>query len=105
MTERSAAAGPASGARAGALALAAATLVFVVVLIALVLQMRAGDDPALRAMRAPRVPPRRVLVRRVLERRVVVQLPADAAAPAASASQQVGAAAAFEGASPLTRTS
>ncbi len=101
MTERA----QGSGARAGAIALASAALVFAAVLVALAMQMRAGDDPALRAARPRALPPRRVLVRRVIERRVIVELPANAAAPASSASQQVAAAGAFEGGSPLTRTS
>jgi len=100
MTERGR--GPAT---AGAIAVASAAAVFVAVLVALALQMRAGEDPALRAARPQPLPARHVLVRRVLERRVIVELPANATAPASSASQQVAAAGAFEGGSPLTRTS
>ncbi len=95
----------APGVRSGAPVLAAAALAFAVVLVVLALQMRAGQDPALRAQRPRTPPPRRVLVRRVLERKVIVQLPAHAAAPGPSASQQVAAAGAFEGGSLLTRTS
>lgn len=101
MTERK----QGASARAGAIALASAALVFAVVLVAMAARMREGADPALRGAPPRALPARRVLVRRVLERRVVVVLPAKAAAPASSASQQVAAAGAFEGASPLTRTS
>lgn len=95
----------AAGMRSGAPVLVTAAVAFAVVLVVLALQMRAGQDPALRAGRPRTPPPRRVLVRRVLERRVIVELPAHAVAPGPSASQQVAAAGAFEGGSPLTRTS
>jgi hypothetical protein len=91
--------------RAPAAALSFAAVAFTVVLVALAARVRDGQDPALRANRPPALPPRRVLIRRVLERRVVVHVPADAIAPAPSASQQTSAAGQFAEGAPLARAS
>jgi hypothetical protein len=83
-----------------------AVALFLAVLAVLAVRLRAGEDPALRAARQhASLPARHVLVRRVLERRVVVHVPPTEPAPAASASQQVGAAGAFGATLPTTRTS
>ncbi|MHB8242965.1 MAG: hypothetical protein ACYDHN_13370 [Solirubrobacteraceae bacterium] len=64
-----------------------------------------GQDPALRARAAAAVPPRRVLVRKLVERRVIVHLPPSAPAQATKASQQVSSTGAYPSTSLLTRAS
>ncbi len=83
----------------------AASALFLALLAALALRVSSGQDPALRARAAAApLPPRRVLIRRIYERRVVIHLPASAPPQPTTASQQVGAASAY--ASPLaTRAS
>src|SRR5579884_1723232 len=71
-------------------------------LAVLALRLADGRDPALR-MRAASLPPRRVLIRRIYERRVIVHLPANAPAQASRSAQQVGATGGFA-ASAVTRT-
>ena len=67
--------------------------IFMVVLGLLALQVAAGKDPALRARAATTtLPPRRVLVRKVYERRVIVHLPASSPPQPTQASQQISAA-------------
>ena len=51
---------------------AVAAAVFLVVLVYLALQVRAGRDPALGAMKPAATAPRQVIVRRIIVRRVVV---------------------------------
>jgi hypothetical protein len=79
--------------------------IFMAVLGLLALQVAAGKDPALRARAAATpLPPRRVLVRKVYERRVIVHLPATAPLQPTQASQQVSAASGGYSL-PVTRTS
>jgi hypothetical protein len=79
--------------------------IFMAVLGLLALQVAAGKDPALRARAAATpLPPRRVLVRKVYERRVIVHLPASAPAQPTQASQHLSAAAGGYSL-PVTRTS
>jgi hypothetical protein len=82
----------------------AAGALFLSLLALLAVRVSSGDDPALRAWAAAHAKPRRVLVRKVYEKRVVVHLPAGAPPQSASSSTQVGAAGAF-GSYPLTRSS
>lgn len=107
MTERRVERGPARGSRRRtAIGVAwAATALFLALLAVLAMRVAAGSDPALRARAAvaPR-PPRRVLVRRIYERRVIIHLPPSAPAQPAQASQSVSSSGGY--ASPLTtRTS
>ena len=82
------------------------SLLFLACLAGLAARMSAGEDPALRATHAAALPaPRRVLIRRVVERRVVVHLPPSERAPTSTASQQVGTAGAFSSGGPLTHAS
>jgi hypothetical protein len=83
-----------------------ASVVFLVLLALLAARLSSGRDPALRA-RAGAVPPppRRVLIRRVYERRVIVHLPPTAPARPTQASQQVSAAGGSTSSLPVTRTS
>jgi hypothetical protein len=63
---------------------------FLAVLALLATRVASGQDPALRARAAAApLPPRRVLIRRVIERRVIVHLPPSAHAQPTQASQQV----------------
>jgi hypothetical protein len=81
-------------------------ILFLACLAVLAARLRAGEDPALRAIHASAAQaPRHVLLRRIVERRVVVHLPASEPAPTSSASQQVGATGAFSSSAPITRTS
>ncbi len=75
----------------GALAaLWSAAAVFLALLALLATRVASGQDPALRARAAATpIAPRRVLVRRVIERRVIVHLPPSAPAQPTQASQQV----------------
>ena len=105
MTERPRSSGPAVVRTGGLGAVAwAAGALFLSLLALLAVRVSSGDDPALRALAAAHVKPRRVLVRKVYERRVVVHLPAGAPPQSASSSTQVGAAGAF-GSYLLTRSS
>jgi hypothetical protein len=79
--------------------------VFLALLALLATRVAAGQDPALRARAASTpLPPRRVLVRRIYERKVIVHLPASVPAPPPQASQQVSSAGGY-GSQPVTRTS
>jgi hypothetical protein len=67
-----------------------AAAVFLALLALLAMRVAAGQDPALRARAAAApLPPRRVLIRRVIERRVIVHLPPSAHAQPTQGSQQV----------------
>jgi hypothetical protein len=79
---------------------------FLGVLALLAVRVSAGSDPALRerAAHIP-LPPRRVLVRRVYERKVIVHLPPSAPPQATQASQQVSAGGSYGSSLPITRAS
>jgi hypothetical protein len=80
--------------------------VFLAVLALLALRVATGQDPALRARAAATpLPPRRVLVRRIYERRVIVHLPPTAPAQPSKASEQVSSAGVTAASLPVTRTS
>ena len=84
----------------------AAAGVFLAVLALLALRVATGQDPALRARAAATpLPPRRVLVRRIYERRVIVHLPASAPTQPSKASEQVSSASGATPSPPVTRTS
>ncbi len=100
MTERSARSG-----RSSLAALWATVAMFLVLLAVLALRVAGGQDPALRARAAASVAPRRILVRKVIERRVVVHLPPSAPAQPPQSSQQVSAGGAYPSSLPITRTS
>jgi hypothetical protein len=93
--------------RRGALgAIWTAAAVFLAMLALLATRVATGQDPALRARAAAApLPPRRVLVRRVYERRVIVHLPPSAPPQSSQASQQVSSAGGSASFSPVTRTS
>jgi hypothetical protein len=102
--DRRAAREPRSRGALGAIWVAAA--VFLALLALLAVRVAAGQDPALRARAgAAPLPPRRVLVRRVYERRVIVHLPPSAPAQPTQASQQVSSAGGSTPSLPVTRTS
>jgi hypothetical protein len=83
----------------------ASAAIFLALLAVLATRVAAGQDPALRARAASApLPPRRVLVRRIYERKVIVHLPASAPPQSSQASQQVSAAGGY-GSFPVTRTS
>jgi hypothetical protein len=83
----------------------ASAAIFLALLAVLATRVAAGQDPALRARAASApLPPRRVLVRRIYERKVIVHLPASAPPQSSQASQQVSAAGG-SGSFPVTRTS
>jgi len=83
-----------------------AAALFLALLALLATRVAAGQDPALRARSAAApLPPRRVLVRKVYERRVIIHLPATAPPHASQASQQVSAGGAYSSGLPVTRTS
>jgi len=83
-----------------------AAAVFLLVLALLATRLAAGQDPALRARAAATpLPPRRVLVRKIYERRVIVHLPASAPPQSAQSSQQVSAAGGYSSGLPVTRVS
>ncbi|HYM55916.1 MAG TPA: hypothetical protein VES97_11175 [Solirubrobacteraceae bacterium] len=108
MTDRSAVDRPARPPRSrGALAVIwVSAALFLAVLALLAARVAAGQDPALRARAAATpLPPRRVLVRRILERRVIVHLPPSAPPQPTQASQQVSAAGGYASGLPVTRTS
>ena len=84
----------------------AAVAVFLALLALLAVRVAAGRDPALRARAAAApLPPRRVLIRRVYERRVIVHLPPSAPAQLTQASQQVSSAGGLAMPLPITRAS
>jgi hypothetical protein len=84
----------------------AAAAVFLAVLALLALRVATGQDPALRARAAATpLPPRRVLVRRIYERRVIVHLPPTAPAQPSKASERVSSAGVSAASLPVTRTS
>jgi hypothetical protein len=84
----------------------ASVALFLALLALLATRVAAGQDPALRARAAVApLPPRRVLVRRIYERRVIVHLPPSAPAQPSQASQQVSAAGGYASGLPVTRTS
>jgi hypothetical protein len=67
--------------------------VFLAVLALLAVRVAAGQDPALRSRAgAAPLPPRRILVRRIYERRVIVHLPPSAPPLPSRSSQQVSSA-------------
>jgi hypothetical protein len=108
MTDRSAGRGrsrePLS--RAALCAIWATMAIFLTLLALMATRVAAGKDPALRArVAATPLPPRRVLVRRIYERRVIVHLPPDAPPQPAQASQQVSASGGYASSLPVTRTS
>jgi hypothetical protein len=108
MTDRSPDRRPASERpRRGALAaIWTAAAVFLALLALLAVRVAAGQDPALRARSAAGpLPPRRVLVRRVYERRVIVHLAPGAPPQPTQASQQVSSAGGSAPSLPVTRTS
>ncbi|HEY7951794.1 MAG TPA: hypothetical protein VID70_02330 [Solirubrobacteraceae bacterium] len=80
--------------------------IFLAVLALLATRVASGHDPALSAREAAApLPPRRVLIRRIYEHKVIVHLPARVPAPPANASQQVSSAGGLEPSLPVTRTS
>lgn len=84
----------------------ASAAVFLALLALLATRVAAGQDPALRARAAATpLPPRRVLVKRIYERRVIVHLPPSAPAQPTQASQQVSSAGGYASSLPVTRTS
>jgi hypothetical protein len=83
-----------------------AAVVFLALLALLAARVTAGQDPALRARAASApLPPRRVLVRRIYERKVIVHLPPSAPAQPARASQQVSAVGGYSSQPVVTRVS
>lgn len=79
---------------------------FLALLALLATRVSAGQDPALRARAAATpLPPRRVLVRRIYERKVIVRLPPSAPPQPPRASQQVSAAGGYSSPAPVTRVS
>lgn len=108
MTDRAAGRRPAHQTRRrGALGVIwTAVAVFLILVALLAERVATGQDPALRARAAAApIPPRRVLVRRVYERRVIVHLPPSAPPQPTQASQQVSAAGGLATSLPITRTS
>jgi hypothetical protein len=84
----------------------ASLALFLGVLALLSVRLAAGQDPSLRAWAASAAPPpRRVLVRRVIERKVIVHLPPDAPAKPSRSSHQLSAGSATPFATPVTRSS
>ncbi|HXR28952.1 MAG TPA: hypothetical protein VN772_05180 [Solirubrobacteraceae bacterium] len=84
----------------------AAASLFLIVLALLATRVAAGEDPALRARAAAApLPPRRVLVRKIYERRVIIHLPASAPPQPAQSSQQVSSSGGYAGGGLVTRTS
>jgi len=83
-----------------------AAVVFLALLALLAARVTAGQDPALRARVASTpLPPRRILVRRIYERKVIVHLPPSAPPQPARASQQVSAAGGYSSQPVVTRVS
>jgi len=98
--------GPTSAGPAPILVAWFAAALFLGVLALLATRVSAGQDPALRARAAAVAPPpRRVLVRRIYERRVIVHLPATAPPHASQSSQQVSAGGSYPLGPVVTRTS
>lgn len=97
---------PAPRSRGALVVLWAAAVAFLVLLALLALRVATGQDPALRARAAAApLPPRRVLVRRIYERRVIVHLPPSAPTQPSKASEQVSSAGGAAPSPPVTRTS
>jgi hypothetical protein len=108
MTDRAADRGPSHQPRSrGALGVIwTAVAVFLILVALLAERVATGQDPALRARAAATpIPPRRVLLRRVYERRVIVHLPPSAPPQPTQASQQVSAAGGLATSVPVTRSS
>ena len=107
MTERSDARRARKPRSRGALAaIWGAAAVFLALLALLATRVAAGQDPALHARVASTpLPPRRVLIRRVIERKVIVHLPPSASPQQTQASQQVSSAGGSAMPLPVTRTS
>jgi hypothetical protein len=108
MTDRLADPGPAREprGRGGIGVIWAAAATFLALLALLAVRVAAGEDPALRARAAAApLPPRRVLVRRVYERRVIIHLPPSAPPQPTQASLLVSSAGGFPSSLPVTRTS
>jgi hypothetical protein len=83
-----------------------AVVVFLIVVALLAERVSSGQDPALRAHAAATpIPPRRVLLRRIYERRVIVHLPPSAPPQPTRAFQQVSGAGGPATSAPVTRTS
>lgn len=83
-----------------------AVVVFLIVVALLAERVSSGQDPALRAHAAATpIPPRRVLLRRIYERKVIVHLPPSAPPQPTRASQQVSGAGGSATSTPVTRTS
>jgi hypothetical protein len=83
-----------------------AIVVFLIVVALLAVRVSSGQDPALRAHAAATpIPPRRVLLRRIYERRVIVHLPPSAPPQPTRASEQVSSAAGPATSALVTRTS
>jgi hypothetical protein len=88
------------------LAIFSTLALFLIVLALLAVRVADGQDPALRARAAATPqPPRRVLVKRVIERRVIVHLPASAPPQPSQASQQVSSSGGYPVGAAVTRTS
>jgi hypothetical protein len=82
-----------------------AIALFLAMLALLATRVAGGQDPALRAKAASSpLPPRRVLIRRIYERRVIVHLPPDSPAQPSQATQQSGSIGSFT-AGAVTRSS
>jgi hypothetical protein len=108
MSDASGARAPARGPRSrGALVVLWTTAaVFLALLALLAVRVAAGQDPALRARAAAApLPPRRILVRRIYERRVIVHLPPTAPVLPTQTSQLLSAAGPNTAPLPVTRTS
>jgi hypothetical protein len=83
-----------------------ASAAFLALLALLAVRVSSGQDPALRARAAAApLPPRRVLIRRVYERRVIVHLPPTAPAQPTKASLQISSASGSTPSQAVTRTS
>jgi hypothetical protein len=84
----------------------ASAALFLGLIALMAVRVAAGQDPALRA-RAAGTPlaPRRVLIRRVIEKRVIVHLPPSEPAPASGSSQQLSSFGAATFPVPVTRAS
>lgn len=107
MTDRAPESRPRRPAGRGPFAAAwAAGVVFLALTALLAARVADGKDPALRARAAAApLPPRRVLIRKIYERRVIVHLPASAPPQSSQASQQVSAGGSYSSGFPVTRTS
>jgi hypothetical protein len=83
-----------------------ALAIFLIMVAVLAERVGTGQDPALRARAAATpTPPRRVLLRRIYERKVIVHLPPSASPQPTRASQQVNATGGLVTPVPITRSS